>query len=109
MATRMGVREFRDNFTTIAREATEPVIVTNHDRVIGWFTPANRPQRSVKEIFAVFDKVRARVEARGVDINSRMKELGLEDEELFDDPWTQAKPKTRHASKATPRSKERAK
>lgn len=97
MATKMGVREFRDSFTSIAREATEPVIVTNHEKVVGWFIPANRPMRSIREILAPLDDVRNRVEARGVEVGRRMKELGLEDEALFEDPWTEARPtKTKH-------------
>jgi antitoxin (DNA-binding transcriptional repressor) of toxin-antitoxin stability system len=92
MAKKVGIREFRDRFTTIARKATEPVIVTNHDRIVGWFTPARRPRRSVKEILATLDDVRRRVEARGVDVGARMKALDLEDEVLFEDPWVEARP-----------------
>jgi antitoxin (DNA-binding transcriptional repressor) of toxin-antitoxin stability system len=92
MARKVGIREFRDNFTEIARKAKEPVIVTNHDRIVGWFTPANTPPRSIKEILATLDEVRRSTEASGVDVGARMKELGLEDEDLFEDPWVQAKP-----------------
>lgn len=104
MATKMGVREFRDSFTTIAREATEPVIVTNHDKIIGWFTPSNRPPRSVAEILGELKGVRRRVEARGVDVAARMKALGLEDDKLFDDPWVEAQP-ARRKRKAAKRAK----
>ena len=86
MATKMGVREFRDGFTTIARDAKEPVIVTNHDKVVGWFTPAKRSPRSVAEILDELSRIRREVEARGVDVAGRLKKLGLEDDELFDDP-----------------------
>lgn len=86
MASRMGVREFRDSFTSIARDAIEPVIVTNHDKIVGWFTPANRPQRSVREILSVLEGVRRSAESRGVDVAGRLKKLGLEDDVLFDDP-----------------------
>lgn len=92
MAIRMGVKEFRDRFTTIARTAKEPVIVTSHDKVVGWFTPSNRPKPSVKEILAALDGVRRSMEARGIDVAARLKELGLEDEEAFEDPWVQAQP-----------------
>lgn len=92
MAKRMGIREFRDNFTAIARKAKEPVIVTNHEKIVGWFTPANRPQRSIKEILATLDEVRRSAEASGIDVGARMKELGLEDEYLFEDPWVEARP-----------------
>ena len=92
MARKLGIREFRDSFTTIARKAKEPVIVTNHDRIVGWFTPASRPQRSIKEILATLDEVRRSTEASGVDVGARMKELRLEDEYLFEDPWVEARP-----------------
>ena len=95
MATRMGVREFRDSFTTIAREAREPVIVTNHDEVVGWFTPANRPQRSVGEILGALKDIRRGAEARGVDVAARLNELGLEDDTLFADPGGGARPAKR--------------
>lgn len=90
----MGVREFRDNFTTIAREASEPVVITNHDRVVGWFTPASRPQRSIDEILADLRAIRRRAEARGVDVDGRLKALGLDDESLFGDgPRKKVKPR----------------
>lgn len=85
MASRMGVREFRDSFTSIARDATEPVIVTNHEKIVGWFTPANRPQRSVREILSELESVRRSAELRGVDVAGRLRKLGLEDDALFGD------------------------
>jgi hypothetical protein len=100
--TKMGVREFRDNFTTIAREAKGPVIVTNHDAVVGWFTPANRPQRSISEILADLKEVRRGAEARGVDIAARLKALGIEDEVLHVDPWEDSRP-PKSPRKTTPR------
>ena len=86
MAVKMGVREFRDNFTAIARDATEPVIVTNHDKVVGWFTPAKRAPKSVREALKTLESVRRRAEARGVDVAGRLKTLGLEDEALHETP-----------------------
>ncbi len=81
MATKMGIREFRDNFTAIARDATEPVIVTNHDKVVGWFTPAKREPPSLDEMFKRFDAMRARLEARGIDVDKRLSELGIREDE----------------------------
>lgn len=103
MATKMGIREFRNGFTTIARKAKEPVIVTNYDKVVGWYTPANRPQRSVSEILNDLKAIRRRTEARGVDVAGRLKTLGIEDETLFEDPWTEARPRAGGKRKATPR------
>jgi antitoxin (DNA-binding transcriptional repressor) of toxin-antitoxin stability system len=86
MAARMGVREFRENFTSIARDATEPIIVTNHDKVVGWFTPVKRDPKAVREALEKLDEIRARVEASGIDIDQRLKELGLDQESPHDEP-----------------------
>lgn len=95
MAARIGVKEFRNNFTTIAREAKEPVIVTSHDKVIGYYTPAKQAPPS-KDWFERFDalarQMRADIEARGVDVAQKLKELGIEDDEAFEDPWVQGNP-----------------
>jgi len=101
--TKMGVREFRDNFTTIAREAKAPVIVTNHDQVVGWFTPASKPQRSVSEILATLNDVRRSAEARGVNVAARLKALGIEDDTLFADPWNEAQAVKRKSKAAARR------
>lgn len=103
--TKMGVREFRDNFTTIARKAKAPVMVTNHDQVVGWFTPANKPQRPVSEILATLKDVRASAEARGVNVAARLKALGIEDGTLFADPWNEAQPVKRKPAAAGRRRK----
>lgn len=87
MAARMGVREFRENFTAIARDATEPVIVTNHDKVVGWFVPTKRDPKTVREVMKTLENVRRRAEKRGVDVTGRLKALGLEDETSPDDPF----------------------
>jgi hypothetical protein len=105
MTTKMGVREFRDNFTTIARDAREPVIVTNHDKIVGWFTPAKRPPRSVEEIIAELDGIRRGVEARGIDVDARLRDLGLDDETLFGEPASDARPAKRRSKAKTRRSK----
>lgn len=96
MAVRMGVKEFREKFTTIAREATGPVIVTSHGKVVGYYTPSRREPLDVKKWFAEFDetakKLRADAEARGIDVAAKLKELGIEDDKPFDDPWTDGNP-----------------
>ena len=69
------------------------MIVTNHDRIVGWFMPASRPKRVDQgDSSQPSDDVRRSAEASGVDVGARMKELGLEDEYLFEDPWVEARP-----------------
>ncbi len=88
MATRMGVKEFRDNFTAIARDAKAPVVVTNHDKVIGYYTPANAdPSTGIDwtRLEKRAGAARARLEARGVDVAAQLKALGVEDDAAFDD------------------------
>lgn len=99
MSIRMGVKEFRDRFTTIARTAKEPVIVTSHDKVVGWFTPSRKPKTPLKEILASLDDIRRGMEARGIDVAGRLKALGLEDEEAFEDPWIEAQPAAKRKRK----------
>ena len=92
MARKMGVKEFRDNFTTIVREAKGPVTITNHGKVVGWFTPARRPTpRAIRHMMTELEGVREAVIARGIDVDARLKELGLDE---LDPPWLVAdKPK----------------
>ena len=96
MATKMGIKEFRDNFTAIARDAKGPVIVTNHDRVVGYYTPADRGPLDLEEWSKRMEKtareLRADAEARGIDVAAKLKELGIEDDKPFDDPWTEGNP-----------------
>lgn len=95
MATRMGVKEFRDNFTAIARDAKAPVVVTNHDKVIGYYTPANSdPTAGIdwERFEAHAAEARRRLEENGIDVAARLKDLGVEDDAPFDDPWVQGNP-----------------
>lgn len=47
--------------------------------------------QSIEEILAILDDVRCSAETRGIDIGARMKELGLEDEYMFEDPGVEAR------------------
>jgi hypothetical protein len=99
MAIRMGVNEFRDRLMTIVRSAREPVIVTDRNKVVGWFTPSNKARVPVKKIIGSLDNIRRSMEARGIDVAARLKALGLEDDQAFDDPWVQARPRTKTKGK----------
>ena len=57
------------------------------------------------EILDELKGIRRRVEARGIDVSGRLKALGIEDEILFDDPWTQAQPAASKRKAAPPRRK----
>ncbi|MCC6920907.1 MAG: hypothetical protein IT548_17040 [Alphaproteobacteria bacterium] len=106
MANRMGVKEFRANFTIIAREAKAPIVVTNHDRVVGYYTPADKEPPgpdSFKRFVEAARRLRANTEARGIDVAARLKELGIEDDKPFDDPWAEGQP-----AKPTPVRRRRA-
>jgi len=95
MATRLGVKEFRDNFTTIAREAKEPIIITNHDRVIGYYTPTDTEPGAdewLRQMEQAAAAVRADAEAKGVDVVAVLKSLGIEYDAPFEDPWTEGNP-----------------
>jgi hypothetical protein len=37
-------------------------------------------------------RLRAELEAKGIDVAARLKELGIEDDAPFEDPWAEGKP-----------------
>ena len=95
MTVRMGIKEFRANFTAIARDAQTSVVVTSHDKIVGYYTPARRdPETPIDwDAFeAEAQSARKRLERAGVDVAGRLKGLGIEDDAPFDDPWTEGKP-----------------
>lgn len=61
--------------------------------------PSHKSKKAAKEILASLVEVRRAMEARGIDVAARLKALGLEDDEEFDDPWTQAQPHARKEPK----------
>ncbi len=78
---RMGVKEFRDRFSAIARDGRETVVVTSHNKVVGWYTPARgaatpEDRKARDKELAAFRK---RLAARGVDIVGARRDLDLED------------------------------
>ncbi len=81
MATRIGIKEFRDNFTKIAREATGPLVVTNQNKVIGTYTPAvhfpKPTTQSIKAMDDAVDAIQADLAARGVDVAAVLREIGI--------------------------------
>jgi hypothetical protein len=80
MATRIGIKEFRDNFTKIAREATGPVYVTNQNKIVGTYTPKRHDPEALRRLMETID-----IKASGVDVPAVMRKLGMtEDGEPID-------------------------
>jgi hypothetical protein len=81
MATRIGIKEFRDNFTKIAREATGPVHVTNQNKIVGTYTPAvlfpKPTAQSIKALNTAIDAIQADLAARGVDVAAKLRDIGI--------------------------------
>jgi hypothetical protein len=95
MTVRMGVKEFRANFTTIARDAQTTVVVTSHDKIVGYYTPSRRdPDLPIDwdALAADAQATRKKLERAGIDVAGRLKALGIEDDAPFEDPWTEGKP-----------------
>ena len=85
MSMRIGVKEFRDRFTAIALQATAPVIVTDHDKVVGYYMPSYREppsEEDIAELCRISAEMRRGLEQRGVDVDTRLREAGLTDEDL---------------------------
>jgi hypothetical protein len=85
MATRIGIKELRDNFTKIAREATGPVYVTNQNKIVGTYTPKRQDPDALRRLMETIDKMRAEIKVSGIDVFAVMHELGMtEDGEPID-------------------------
>jgi hypothetical protein len=76
MATRIGIKEFRDNFTKIAREATGPVYVTNQNKIVGTYTPKRHDPEALRQLMGTIEKMRADCLARGIDLEAEYRALG---------------------------------
>lgn len=68
------------------------VIVPNNDK-----TKCSIAAKSLAQVLGDLDDLRRGAEAKGVDVAARLKELGLEDDALFDNPLRQARPGERGA------------
>ena len=76
MPQTLGIREFRDNFTRIAREGGEPVIVRKHDRVVGIYTPVQRDKATRDAAYALLDAIQEKWRAERFDADAALASLG---------------------------------
>lgn len=71
------IRQFRDHATSLLKQE-EPIIVTRHGKIVGFFLPAggeNLPLEIKKELFATLTD----------EIRSTMKERGLAEDAILAD------------------------
>ena len=78
--TKMGIKEFRERLSEVAR-GDEVVSVTHHGKVVGTFTP-KRPYDPVKAEQAQreIERWHAELRASGIEPDDWMAKLGM-------DPW----------------------
>lgn len=67
----VGVREFRDH-ATVYLSGSDPVAITKHDQVIGFYIPVERDR----------EQVRQAVEKLGHTVGKILEDTGLTEEEL---------------------------
>ena len=74
---KMGVKEFRDRITEVAR-GDMPVAITNHGRTLGYFTPVRSvdPER-VRAASDAIRRLQDDLRGRGVDLEREMAALGM--------------------------------
>lgn len=74
---KMGVKEFRDRITEVAR-GDRPVAVTNHGRTLGYFTPVRTadPDR-LRAASEAIRRLQGDLRTRGVDLEREMAALGM--------------------------------
>lgn len=77
---KMGVKEFKERISEVT-ERGEPVVVTNHGRVIANYFPRKpKDSQKIKEAADSIRKWQADMKAKGIDLEAVLAEKGL-------DPW----------------------
>jgi hypothetical protein len=69
----VGVREFRDH-ATLYLSGSDPIAVSKHGRVIGFYVPVKRDE----------DEVRRALDRFGATVNRILQETGMTEDELAD-------------------------
>jgi antitoxin (DNA-binding transcriptional repressor) of toxin-antitoxin stability system len=75
--TKMGIKEFRERLTEVAH-GTELISVTNHGRIVGFFTPLRRDPERAREAVAEIGRAQDELRARGVDLEAILRDMGLD-------------------------------
>ena len=75
---KMGIKEFRERLSEVV-QIGEPVIVTNHGKVLGTFAPLRpRDPDIVREAAEAIRTAQEKLKANGVDLDAEMAALGLD-------------------------------
>lgn len=84
----VGVKEFRARLSELLN-GDQPVVVQNHGRTLGMFSPAIKPVRLPntdpayrKAVMARLDVESAQWRAQTPDWREKLKAIGLEDEDI---------------------------
>jgi len=74
---KMGIKEFRERLSEVAQRG-EPVVVTNHGRVLGTFTPfrPKNPER-VRRAGESIRRWQESMRAKGVDFEAELTKMGV--------------------------------
>jgi antitoxin (DNA-binding transcriptional repressor) of toxin-antitoxin stability system len=77
---KMGIKEFRERLSEVVQSG-QGVVVTNHGKVVGIFTPLRPkdPER-VRAAAASIRRWQEEMKAKGVDLEGVLADMGL-------DPW----------------------
>jgi antitoxin (DNA-binding transcriptional repressor) of toxin-antitoxin stability system len=73
--TKIGIRQFRDNFASYVDKADHPIAITRHGDTVGYYIPA-RPRRSDDEKTALKQAV--------AKLHEVLNENGISSEEVFE-------------------------
>lgn len=74
---KMGIKEFRERLSEVVRMG-EPVIVTNHGKVLGTFSPL-RPKdpEKVRQAAESIRRWQEEMKAKGVDLQAELAAMGI--------------------------------
>jgi PHD/YefM family antitoxin component YafN of YafNO toxin-antitoxin module len=73
---KIGVRQFRDNFASYVGSTDQPIAITRHQDIVGYYIPA-RPRRTEDEKTALRQAV--------AKLHEVLHENGISPEEVFEE------------------------
>ena len=76
MTLKVGIREFRDKLASYLLESEEPVAITRHGDIVGYYVPARR-KRSETE--------RATLKVAAAHLQQALAAEGISEEEILKD------------------------
>ena len=74
-ATKVGIREFRDNLAGYLLESEAPVAITRHGETVGYYIPACRKRSEKDTLREVSARMQEMLAAKGITEDDMIKDF----------------------------------